>query len=306
MTTDRTIALPRMPAATDSAGATRRRREAWLGRLLVLPAVAVIVALVGYPTIASIWYSFTDRVVGASGEFIGLDNYTRLPNDPAFLSAAANLIWIVGASLVGKLILGTAVAAILNRPMRGRNFWRLLVMLPWAMPGFVAFMALRLVFETPFGATNLALDGLVGRTFPFLSDPTLALVAVVLATIWRGFPFWAISILAAMQTVPADLYEAAAMDGANAWQRFVHITIPQIRSTVVVVATISAIWTANGFENVWLMTQGGPSTTTMTFPVLSFLSLQSRQLGQASAYAVVTLPIMALFIMLLARQRSKI
>lgn len=291
--------------ASNSLATVSRRREARLGLVLALPAVAVIVALVGYPTITSIWFSFTDRVVGSSGEFIGLDNYTRLPNDPAFRSAAANLILIIGVSLAGKLILGTVVAVILNRPMRGRNFWRLLVILPWAMPGFVAFMALRLVFETPYGAANVAMDGLAGQTFPFLSDPTLARVSVVLGTIWRGFPFWAISILAAMQTIPAELYEAAKVDGANAWKRFIHITVPQIRSTVAVVATISAIWTANGFENVWLMTQGGPSTTTMTFPVLSFLSLQSRQLGQAAAYAVVVLPIMALFIMLLTRRRSE-
>jgi multiple sugar transport system permease protein len=292
--------------ASSSPAAVVRRREARLGLILALPAVAVIVTLVGYPTIASVWYSFTDRVVGNPGGFVGLANYLRLPDDPGFVSASANLVLIVGLSLVGKLVLGTLVAVILNRPMRGRRFWRLLVMLPWAMPGFVAFMALRLVFETPYGAANVAADGLLGQTLPFLSDPALARITVVLATIWRGFPFWAISILAAMQTIPAELYEAAKVDGTTAWQRFVHITVPQIRSTVAIVATISAIWTANGFENVWLMTQGGPSTTTMTFPVLSFLSLQSRQLGQAAAYAVVVLPIMALFIMLLTRKRSQV
>jgi ABC-type sugar transport system permease subunit len=282
-----------------------RKSEARLGLLLTLPAVVVIVVLVGYPTLASIWYSFTDRVVGQAGHFIGIDNYTRLPHDSGFLSASKNLVLIIGLALVGKLILGTLVALILNRPIRGRNFWRLLVMLPWAMPGFVAFMALRLVFETPYGAANVAMGDLFGAQLPFLSDPLWARVSVTLATIWRGFPFWAISILAAMQTIPAELYEAAKVDGANAWQRFRHITVPQIRPTVAVVATISAIWTANGFENVWLMTQGGPSTTTMTFPVLSFLSLQSRQLGQAAAYAVVLLPVMALFIMLIARRRPE-
>lgn len=283
-----------------------RRGEARLGLLLAAPALAVILILIGYPTIASIWYSFTDRVVGSEGQFVGLRNYARLPHDPGFLSAAANLILIVGVSLLLKLILGTLVASILNQPMRGRKLWRLLTMLPWAMPGFVAFMGLRLVFETPFGAANIALKSLVGHTLPFLADPQLAIISVVLATVWRGFPFWAISILAAMQTIPAELYEAAKMDGASAWQRFWHITVPQIRPTVAVVTVISAIWTANGFENVWLMTQGGPSTTTMTFPVLAYLSLQSRQLGEAAAYAVVTLPIMALFIMLLSRRPKEL
>lgn len=283
-----------------------RRSEARLGLLLALPAVLVILGLVGYPTIASIWFSFTDRVVGQPGEFIGLANYTRLGIDPGFISAAWNLILIIGVSLLLKLVLGTLVAVILNQPMPGRKFWRLLVMLPWAMPGFVAFMGLRLMFEAPYGAANVALEAIVGQGLPFLSDPDLARVSVVLATVWRGFPFWAISILAALQTIPGELYEAARMDGASTWQRFIYITIPQIRSTVAVVAVISAIWTANGFENVWLMTQGGPSTTTMTFPVLSYLSLQSRQLGQAAAYAVVTLPIMALFIVLLSRRKKEI
>ena len=277
-----------------------------MGLLLALPAVAVIVILVGYPTVASIWYSFTDRVVGQTGTFIGLDNYSRLGNDSGFISAALNLFLIIGVSLVLKLVLGTLVAVILNQPMRGRRFWRLLVMLPWAMPGFVAFMGLRLMFESPYGALNVALEGMIGHGLPFLSDPDLARVSVVLATVWRGFPFWAIAILAALQTIPRELYEAAKMDGATAWQRFVHITVPQIRPTVAVVTVISAIWTANGFENVWLMTQGGPSTTTMTFPVLSYLSLQSRQLGQAAAYAVVMLPVMALFIVLLSRRKKEI
>ncbi|POH74539.1 carbohydrate ABC transporter permease [Arthrobacter glacialis] len=301
-------------APAGPAGASRRSKgrrpsaigkEARLGLLLVLPAVAVIVILIGYPTISSIWYSFTDRMVGSPGTFIGLANYTRLVTDSGFLSAAANLVLIVGVSLILKLVLGTVVAVILNRPMPGRNLWRLLVMLPWAMPGFVAFMGLRLMFESPYGAINVALETFTSP-IPFLSDPEWARVSVVLATVWRGFPFWAISILAALQTIPKELYEAARMDGASAWQQFVHITVPQIRSTVAVVAVISAIWTANGFENIWLMTQGGPSTTTMTFPVLSFLSLQSRQLGQAAAYAVVILPVMALFIMLLSRRKKEI
>jgi multiple sugar transport system permease protein len=285
---------------TASAG-----KEARLGLLLVLPAVAVIVILIGYPTLSSIWYSFTDRMVGSPGRFIGLANYTRLLSDSGFLSAAANLVLIVGVSLALKLVLGTVVAVILNRPMPGHKLWRLLVMLPWAMPGFVAFMGLRLMFESPYGAVNVALETFTSP-IPFLSDPEWARVSVVLATVWRGFPFWAISILAALQTIPKELYEAARMDGATAWQQFVNITVPQIRSTVAVVAVISAIWTANGFENIWLMTQGGPSTTTMTFPVLSFLSLQSRQLGQAAAYAVVILPVMALFIMLLSRRKKDI
>jgi multiple sugar transport system permease protein len=289
--------------ADPSSRSASRRREAALGVALVAPAVLVILALVGYPTAASVWYSFTDRRVGSPGKFIGLDNYIRLLGDPGFLSAAANLVLIVGISILLKLVLGTLVAAILNQPMRGANWWRLLAMLPWAIPGFVAFMALRLMFENPYGALNILIGDLTGGTVPFLSDPTLARISVVAATVWRGFPFWSIAILARMQLIPKELYESARMDGANAWQQFWNITVPQIRSTVAVVGVISTIWTVNTFENVWLLTQGGPSTTTMTFPVLAYLSLQSRQLGQAAAYAAVVIPVLLVFIVFIARKR---
>lgn len=289
----------------DGTGRVIRRREAVLGIALVAPAVLVILALVGYPTVASVWFSFTDRRVGSPGQFIGLDNYTGLLSDAGFRSATANLVLIIGVSIALKLVLGVMVAAILNQNMRGGGFWRLLAMLPWAIPGFVAYMGLRLVFESPYGAINILLTQFGQEAIPFLADPTLARISVVLATVWRGFPFWSIAILARMQAIPRELYEAARMDGASIWQRFWHITVPQIRSTVIVVAVISTIWTANSFENVWLLTQGGPSTTTMTFPVLAFLSLQSRQLGQASAYAVAILPLLILLVLFASRERRE-
>ena len=115
--------------------------------------------------------------------------------------------------------------------------------------------------------------------------------SVILATFWRGFPFWVISFLAALQAVPQELYEAAAIDGANAWQRFLNITVPGIRHVVLVVVLLSTIWTTNGFENVWLLTQGGPSDATMTFPVLAYFGLQTLRIGEASAVSVAMLPV---------------
>ena len=128
----------------------------------------------------------------------------------------------------------------------------------------------------------------------FLSNKALAMPSVVVATFWRGFPFWVISFLAALQNVSPELYEAAAIDGATAWQRFRHVTLPSIRHVVLVVLLLSTIWTTNGFENIFILTQGGPSDATMTFPMLAYFGLQSLQIGEAAAVSVAMLPVFAL------------
>ena len=135
--------------------------------------------------------------------------------------------------------------------------------------------------------------GLVQTHVDFLGTKELAMASVILATFWRGFPFWVISFLAGMQNIPTELYEAAAIDGASSWQRFFQITLPSIRHVILVVVLLSTIWTTNGFENVWLLTQGGPSDATMTFPVLAYFGLQSLQIGEAAAVSVAMLPIFA-------------
>src|SRR5262245_65517062 len=140
----------------------------------------------------------------------------------------------------------------LDETIRGRSFWRCLVLLPWAMPAFVAFITWKLLYAPQGGAFNLVLLGLglVNSHVDFLSTKALAMPSVIAATFWRGFPFWVISFLAALQTVPRELYEAAAIDGAGAWQRFQRVTLPGIRHVVLVVALLSTIWTTNGLEHV--------------------------------------------------------
>lgn len=272
----------------------------WVGGAFVAPLVIILVALVVFPTVASLWYSFTNVTVGGSGHFIGIANYVTLFGDPSFLNALANLILIIGISLAIKFVLGLAFASLLNRPMRARGLWRAIVILPWAMPAFVAFIGWQLMFNGQAGALNQILSWF-GMHVDFLATPGWARFSVILATVWRGFPFWVIGILAAMQTIPKELYEAAEMDGTSAWQRFTNITMPGIRTTVSVVAVLSAIWTTNGFENVWLLTQGGPSSATMTFPVLAYLDLINFQLGSASAAAMITLPLFVALILWLNR-----
>jgi multiple sugar transport system permease protein len=279
------------------------QKESLLGYLLVAPVLACLALLVVYPFLFAIWISFTDRTVGAEGRFIALANYAHLVGQPSFRATVWNTAVLVGIVQTLKLGAGLGIAVLLDQPIRARSFWRGLVLLPWAMPAFVAFITWKLLYAPQGGAFNLVLLGLglVDTHVDFLSTKALAMPSVIAATFWRGFPFWVISFLAALQSVPRELYEAAAIDGAGAWQRFLRVTLPSIRHVVLVVVLLSTIWTTNGFENVWLLTQGGPSDATMTFPVLAYFGLQSLRIGEAAAVSVSMLPAFAVLVLFVAK-----
>ncbi len=267
-----------------------RVRTSVLGYALVAPVALCLLALVFYPFVFAVWISFTDREIGKVGEFVGLANFRYLAGLPSFRKTIVNTIVLVGSVQALKLVFGLGIALLLNQGIRLRQFWRGLILLPWAMPSFVAYLTWQLLYAPQGGAFNIIAVGLGFNNIDFLSKD-LAMPSVILATFWRGFPFWVISFLAALQAVPQELYEAAAIDGASAWQRFLNITVPGIRHVVLVVVLLSTIWTTNGFENVWLLTQGGPSDATMTFPVLAYFGLQTLRIGEASAVSVAMLPV---------------
>jgi len=277
--------------------------EAILGYVLIIPIVVCLLTLVFYPFFFAIWISFTDRTVGTTGSFVGLANYARLLRQSSFQATIRNTIVIVGAVQTMKLVLGIGIAMLLNQQIRFRQGWRGLILLPWAMPAFVAYITWKLLYAPQGGAFNYILlnSGLVNTHVDFLSSKEYARASVIVATAWRGFPFWVITFLAAMQAVPMEMYEAAAIDGAGAIQRFRHITLPGIRDVVLLVILLSTIWTTNSFENIWLLTQGGPSDTTMTFPVLAYFGMQSLRIGEAAAVSVSMIPIFALLALLVAR-----
>src|SRR5262249_52936030 len=254
------------------------RRQALSGYLLVLPVCLVLLALVAYPFIYAIWISFTSRVVGNPGKFVGLANFRYLLNFQSFTAAVRNTFVLVVVTDGLKLVIGMALALLLNEQIRGRNIFRGFILLPWAMPGFIAFLTWRLLFQPIGGGINLILTQthIHAGIIDWLGQKSNAMPAGVIATIWRGVPFWTISFLGALQNVPQEQYEAAKVDGATAWQRFWFITIPSIRHVILVVTLLSSIWTANSFENIWIMTQGGPSNATMVLPVLAFFGLQSQ------------------------------
>lgn len=266
--------------------------------MLVLPVVLVLAGLVAYPFLYAIYVAFTDRVVGNDGHWVGLANFRYLAQSPAFSAAAWNTVVLVVVSDVLKLAIGLGLALLVNRRFRLRGLFRALLMLPWAMPAFVAFLAWRVLYQPIGGGFNLLLtaSGLYPEIIDWLGQRSTAMPAVIAASVWRGFPFWFVSILAALQTIPGELYEAALVDGASAWQRFRAVTLPAIRPVVIITAVLSSIWTANSFENVWLLTQGGPSDATIVFPVLAYFGMQTQRLGEAAAVSVAMLPVLAILV----------
>ena len=296
--------MPASAAVPLPAVAVRRRglragtREALFAYALVAPAVLLLAGLVAYPFFYAIFISFTDLVVGGVAHWVGWRNFAYLLRSPSFLPAAWNTAVIVVVSGVLKLGIGLGLALLVSGRIPARGLVRSLLMLPWAMPAFVAFLTWRVLYQPIGGGLNLVLTqtGIYPGIVDWLGQRATALPAVIAATVWRGFPFWFISILAALQTVPGELYEAARVDGAGPWQRFRAVTWPGIRHVVVITALLSSIWTANAFENVWLLTQGGPSDATMVFPVLAYFGMQTQRLGEAASVSVAMLPVLAVLV----------
>lgn len=266
--------------------------------LLVAPAILLICGLVAYPFLFAIWVSFTDMVVGSVGNFVGFKNFEYLAGTATFYSAIWNTIVIVLVSDVLKLGIGLGLALLVHQNLPGRGIFRSFLMLPWAMPAFVAFLTWRVLYQPIGGGINLILTqtGLYSEVVDFLGSRSTAMGSVIVASVWRGFPFWFISILAALQSVPKELYEAAIVDGATSWQRFWHVTIPSLMPVIIVTTLLSSIWTANGFEHVWLLTAGGPSDATMVFPVLAYFGMQTQRIGEAAAVSVYMLPVLAILV----------
>jgi multiple sugar transport system permease protein len=293
-----TLAKPEQPTTTRAPRLTLANRQALIGYMLVVPALFLLIGLVAYPFFFAISISFTDRLVGQPGEWVGLDNFRYLMKNPSFLKTIQNTIIMVVVSDILKLVIGLSLAMLLNQAVRGRGLMRAVIMLPWAMPGFVAFLVWKLLYMPIGGAFNLILTktNIYPEIIDYLGQKSTALPAVILATTWRGFPFWAISFLAALQGVPNELYEAAKCDGASAWQRFWDITLPSIKPVILIVTLMSSIWTANSFENIWIMTQGGPSDSTMVFPVLAYFGMQTQRLGEAAAVSVAMIPALLILV----------
>lgn len=271
------------------------RQEVIWGWVLLGPAILMMLGLVAYPFLFAIWLSFTDKSVGQQASFVGLDNFIYLVRWPLFESAIWNTIVFTAVAVTTKFCLGMAVALVLNAQIYGRDFWRAFLLLPWVIPGFVAYLIWRWLYDPLQGLFNYALIdlGLLSQPIAFLASKDTAMISVIAAHTWRGFPFFAVTLLAGMQTIPRELYEAAEVDGANRWQQFRHITLPGLYYVIGVVLLLQTIWTANAFEPIYLLTGGGPSNSTMVYTMLAYMmGITNLRLGEAAAVSILFLPIL--------------
>jgi multiple sugar transport system permease protein len=277
----------------------RERLKLWLSRdstqgmIMVAPAVLWLLVLLAYPFVLAIWISFTNKTVGVEGTFTGLQNFTVQWESAIFRRAFFNTLIYTAIATVFKVLLGIGLAMLLNQTFFGRRFVRAALLLPWIVPTVLSTMVWLWMFDSNLSSVNWVLRnlGLIQRNIPWLTDPTMALTSVIIVNVWRGIPFFAITILAALQTVPRELHEAAEIDGAGAFQRFLRVTIPLITPVIAIVTIVSIIGTISDVQVVYALTGGGPNNTTHVLGTLSYrVGLNNGQLGQGAAIALHMFP----------------
>jgi len=279
-------------------------KDAALGYALVTPLLLVIVGLLAYPIISALLLSFQDRMLGSPGRFIGLENYAELLfSDRRFRTVVSNSVIFTVISVAGKLLIGSGMAVLLNQRIAARAMFRGWLLLPWVAPTFVTALTWRWMFDGTSGVINyiLMVFGVITSPIAWLGSGATALLAVITTNIWRGFPFFGVSLLAGMQAIPAELYEAAEVDGASPWQKFWHITLPGVRTVLVVTTMLSTIWTFNDFQIVWIMTGGGPAFATHLFATYSYqVGFSGSRLGYAVAISTILAPLLIVMILALS------
>lgn len=314
--------MPPSPAGSVAEAPLRSRAQVpslrrALGRdwgiawLFLLPLLIVLVVMVAYPFVTGIVLSFQHLVVGGTATWVGFANYRELLFGEAYgplfrQSILISFLYTVVAIAV-KLVLGMCAALLLNEPFRGRTAMRTVVFLPWALPTVIVALTWGWIYQgTPDGLINYVLIHYfhTSTLVQFLADPRIALWSVVLVVIWQGMPFYAMMFLAALQAIPNEQYEAAAIDGAGVVRRYLHVTLPGLRPAIMITALLSSIWTANSINFIYILTQGGPLNATMTFPMLAYeIGLNgARQLGTAATVSVIYLPIFVVLIYFLTRR----
>jgi multiple sugar transport system permease protein len=273
-----------------SRGRRPRRFDA-LPYVLLSPAVLATLALVFLPMMQAVVTSTYHDILWKPRDvrFIGLDNYLAVARDPvAWSSLGRTLLWI-GLTVPLQLLLGMAAALLLNQRFWWRGVARSLILIPWALPSVVIALMWSWMYQPQVGLFNdlLLRVGLVSEAVPWLAQPGTALYAIILALVWQGFPFFAIMILAGLQAIPSALYEAAAIDGATAWQQFREVTLPGLKGVLVTAVMLRLIWVANSIDVIVVMTGGGPGYATHTLPLYAFKrTYGSMDFGYGTALAV--------------------
>ena len=277
-------------------------RYGLLGALLIAPTVLVFCTVIVYPLVSAIYLGlFSIYTPTMEGEWVGLDNYRRLLASGEFWrSLANNLIWTAG-TLTLQIVFGILVALMLHRNLAFRALARSLVLFPYFLSTVVAVLVWRWLFNDLYGVLNhlLIWAGIVDLPVDWLGSMPNAMISLIFVGAWKYFPFVVIAVLARLQAIPDELYEAASIDGAGAWARFTDVTLPQLRDVLVVVVLLRTIWDFKEFDLIYLLTGGGPIIGTQTLPLMVYKeAFALNQMGGASAVAVLMMLIMLLFMSL--------
>ena len=264
-----------------------------LGLVFMLPAGVLLLLFLTYPLGLGVWLGFTDAKIGRPGEFVGLENYAFLWGDSVTRLALFNTLFYTIVASVLKFVLGLCLALLLNRHLPFKTVLRAIVLLPWIVPTALSAIAFWWIYDSQFSVVSWVLQrlGLIDRYVDFLGDPWNARWSTIVANVWRGIPFVAISLLAGLQTISPSLYEAAAIDGATAWQRFRHVTLPLLTPIIAVVMTFSVLFTFTDFQLIYVLTRGGPLNATHLMATLSFQrAISGGAMGEGAALATAMVP----------------
>jgi multiple sugar transport system permease protein len=277
-------------------------REGVFSWVMLAPGVLFLLAFVAYPFFYGMFLSLQERKVAQSGVFVGLANFAILAQDAVFWQVTRNTFVYTAVATLLKMVGGLALALVMNQQFRGKNLARAFLLLPFIVPTVLSTVAWMWILDPTFSVINWTLlnTGLVKQNFSWLGNATLAMVSIIGVNTWRGLPFYGITLLAGLQTISPDLYEAAAIDGASVTQRFWHITLPLIKPVLVIVTMFSVIFTFSDFQLPYILTHGGPANATHLFATYAFdIGMSAGQLGMGAAVALAMLPALGLLIVAL-------
>ena len=269
--------------------------EKLLATVLLAPGVVILVLFIAYPFVMALWFSMTSIAVGEPGQFVGVENFQRAIEDTIFQTAFKNTVFYTFWATVFKLALGMWLALLLNRHFRFKRIVRASMLLPFIVPTVLSAWAWRWMFDPTFSVMNWSLFhlGLITDRLPFLSSGDWAMWCAVVVNTWRGMPFFAITLLAGLQTISTELQEAAALDGANAWNRFWHVTWPLLLPVTLVVVVFSVIQTFSDFQLIYVLTGGGPANSTHLIATYAYqVGVNSGLLGEGAAISLFMFPVL--------------
>jgi multiple sugar transport system permease protein len=301
------VAIGTLPVASSQARLPWRARlselldrETILGPAFITPAMIFIVLLVAYPFCMALYFSLSNAFIGRPSQFVGLQNFIRLWDSDVFRQTFQNAFVFTSIAVAFKLVMGIALALLLNEQLWFKRMIRGAVLLPWVIPTALSTLGWWWMFNSLYSVVNWTGIhlGIMDAPGPnWLGQKYYAMAAVIAVNVWRGLPFFAITILAGLVSIPKELYEAAASDGAGAWSRFWYVTLPMLRPVMAVVVLFSTIFTFSDFNIVYVLTRGGPINATHLFATLSrTLGVDSGRLGEGAAVSLYLFPLLVLVV----------